>query len=157
MARSTAASRPEGRARMETPDLLLRKARLEDWRDLYRNVWSRPEAARHMLWRISENEQEVRERMERTAAFQQDHDVYLIIEKKSGQVGANWASELSGGRHCNRAGFYRQRIWQADFGASVGLGRRFGRAGVFLFHPSGKRSLRRLSSFLWLRLSAGGG
>ena len=28
MARSTAASRPEGRARMETPDLLLRKARL---------------------------------------------------------------------------------------------------------------------------------
>lgn len=86
MARSTAASRPEGRARMETPDLLLRKARLEDWRDLYRNVWSRPEAARHMLWRISENEQEARERMERTAAFQQDHDVYLIIEKKSGQA-----------------------------------------------------------------------
>ena len=55
MAFSGPDTRPEGKISLETPDLLLRKARLEDWRDLYRNVWSRPEAARHMLWRISEN------------------------------------------------------------------------------------------------------
>lgn len=155
MARSTAASRPEGRARMETPDLLLRKARLEDWRDLCRNVWSRPEAARHMLWRISENEQEARERMERTAAFQQDHDVYLIIEKKSGQAIGYAGLEQIGPQSFQEAGIvigpdfvgrgYGKQIlallldWAAALGgreffystraenaASVGLARSFG-------------------------------
>lgn len=86
MGRSTAASRPEGKILLETPDLRLRKARQGDWRDLYQNVWSRPEAARYMTWTISENEEEARRRMERTVAFHQEHDVYLIVEKKSGQV-----------------------------------------------------------------------
>lgn len=86
MARSSADSRPEGRVELETPDLLLRKARMEDWRQMYQNVWSRPETARHMMWRVSESEQEARQRMERTVAFHQGHDVYLIEEKKSGQV-----------------------------------------------------------------------
>lgn len=86
MAFSGPDTRPEGKISLETPDLLLRKARLEDWQQMYRNVWSRPEAARYMVWQLSESEQEAQDRMARTVAFHQQHDVYLIEEKKSGQV-----------------------------------------------------------------------
>ena len=34
------------------------KARLGDWEDLYRNVWSRPETARYMLWTVTDSEEE---------------------------------------------------------------------------------------------------
>ena len=51
---------------METRDLILDKARFEDWENLYRNVWSRPETARHMLWTVTDSEEEARARMERT-------------------------------------------------------------------------------------------
>ena len=42
---------------METRDLILDKARFEDWEDLYRNVWSRPETARYMLWIVTDSEE----------------------------------------------------------------------------------------------------
>lgn len=31
------------KGRMETEDIILGKAKYEDWRSIYRNVWSRPE------------------------------------------------------------------------------------------------------------------
>ena len=37
----------------ETERLLFRKSRMEDWRDLYEKVWSRPEAARYMFWSVT--------------------------------------------------------------------------------------------------------
>lgn len=104
MARSAADSRPEGKILLETRDLLLRKARLEDWRDLYQNVWSRPEAARYMLWQVSENEEDARRRMERTVDFHRDHDVYLIVEKKSGQVAGFTGLERLGPERFQEAG-----------------------------------------------------
>ena len=33
---------------LETKDLILDKARFEDWKPMYRNVWSRPESFRYM-------------------------------------------------------------------------------------------------------------
>lgn len=37
--------RDEGR--METEDIILGKAKYEDWRSIYQNVWSRPETAEY--------------------------------------------------------------------------------------------------------------
>ena len=44
---------------METEDIILGKAKYEDWRSMYRNVWSRPETAEYMLWRVTADEDEI--------------------------------------------------------------------------------------------------
>ncbi len=72
---------------METKDLILAKGKPEDWKDMYRNVWSRPEAARYMKWNLSEREEDAPARMERTVAFQKEHDgMYNVYEKGTGQA-----------------------------------------------------------------------
>lgn len=71
---------------MEKEDIFLGKAKFEDWKAMYRNVWSRPEAARFMMWQVTESEEEAMERMKRTILFQESHDTYLVYEKKSGQA-----------------------------------------------------------------------
>lgn len=69
---------------METKDLILRKAVYEDWEPMYRNVWSRQETAKYMMWRVTADEHEARERIKRTIAWQAGHDVWLVCEKRGG-------------------------------------------------------------------------
>ena len=54
---------------LETPDLILDKAKFSDWEDLYRNVWSRPESARHMLWSLTTSEEDARIRIQKTIEY----------------------------------------------------------------------------------------
>lgn len=75
---------------METRDLLLTKARFEDWEAMYHNVWSRPETARYMLWEVTASETDAKARIERTIAWQSNHDVWLVREKAGGQA-IGWA------------------------------------------------------------------
>ena len=77
----------------ETKDLLLKKARFEDWEELYRSAWSREETARYMLWKVTETEEEARSRMERTLRFQSEHDAWTVYEKKSGKA-IGWGGML---------------------------------------------------------------
>ena len=71
---------------LETNDLILRKAQFDDWADLYRNVWSREETARFMLWQVTRSEEEAMDRMRRTIQFQSKNDTWTVFEKKSGQA-----------------------------------------------------------------------
>ena len=75
---------------METRDLLLRKGVLADASALYRNVWSRPEAARYMFWPLTTDPKEAPARMARTVAFQAEHDVFTVCEKQTGEA-VGWA------------------------------------------------------------------
>ncbi len=98
--------------------MLLAKARFEDWADMYRNVWSRPETARYMLWTVTASGEEAKARMERTISWQSSHDVWTVYEKSSGQA-IGWAglAELSPG------------VWQ-ETSIALGpdfVGRGFGR------------------------------
>ena len=34
----------------ETKDLILKKAELSDWKDMYHNLWQHEESAKYMLW-----------------------------------------------------------------------------------------------------------
>lgn len=72
--------------KLETEDLFLKKAEFEDWEALYRNVWSRPETARFMAWRLSESEEDAKARIWRTIEYQSAHDAWEVCEKKSRQV-----------------------------------------------------------------------
>lgn len=71
---------------METKDLLLGKAKYEDWESIYRNVWSRPETAKYTLWKVTTDEEGAREWIKRSIAWQENHDAWLVYEKASGQA-----------------------------------------------------------------------
>ncbi len=71
---------------METSDIILGKAKFEDWAALYRNLWSRSEAAKYMLWRISESEEDAERRILKVIEYQKNHDTYLVYLKKSGEA-----------------------------------------------------------------------
>lgn len=71
---------------MEAKDIRLGKAKQEDWQDLYVNLWSRPESARYMLWKVTESEEAAKVRMEKSISFQNAHEAYTIYEKKSGRA-----------------------------------------------------------------------
>lgn len=81
---------------LETKDLVLDKAKQEDWEGMYRNVWSCPEAARYMQWSVTGSEADARERMRRTIQFQKTHDTYLVYWKATGEpIGFAGVEELS--------------------------------------------------------------
>ena len=71
---------------IETPDLILVKGKLSDWKDMYYNVWRHPESARYMFWSPTTNETDAQARMERTIAFQREHDGYQVYEKATGKA-----------------------------------------------------------------------
>lgn len=71
---------------LETKDLFLDKAKPSDWVAMYKNVWSQPESAKYMTWRVTTNEDEAQIRIQKTIEFQKTHDTYLIYEKVSGEA-----------------------------------------------------------------------
>ena len=68
---------------IETKDLILDKARYEDWQAMYRNVWSRPQSFQYMVPELSPNEAEAQERMRRTIGFQAERKTAYTIFLKS--------------------------------------------------------------------------
>ena len=73
--------------RLETEDLILEKARQEDWKDMYENLWRHSESAKHMLWTVSPSEEEARARMARTIALEREKPYALLVyEKRSGKA-----------------------------------------------------------------------
>ncbi|HIS48246.1 MAG TPA: GNAT family N-acetyltransferase [Candidatus Scybalocola faecigallinarum] len=71
---------------IETKDLVLDKAKFSDWEDMYKNVWSHPESARYMSWKVIKNEEDAKVRILKTIETQKTHDTYLVYEKASGQA-----------------------------------------------------------------------
>ena len=81
---------------LETKDLILDKAKISDWKDMYHNVWSRPEIAKYTLWRVSPSAEDAKERILKTIEFQKQHDTYFVYEKASGKpIGFAGVEKLS--------------------------------------------------------------
>jgi RimJ/RimL family protein N-acetyltransferase len=72
--------------KIETKDLVLRKASMKDLNHMYKNIWSQEESAKYMLWQPTKNIEEAEERMKRTIEFQKDKIAYLVYEKMSGEA-----------------------------------------------------------------------
>lgn len=75
----------------ETKDLILRRAVLEDWQAMYRNIWSQPESAKYMVWNVTESEEAAIFRMERTIAYQAAHDYHWTVVEKASMETIGWA------------------------------------------------------------------
>lgn len=68
--------------RIETKDLVLKKAEFDDWEPLLRNIWSHEESAKYMLWKVTKTQEEAKARMIRTLEFEEKEKYALIIYKK---------------------------------------------------------------------------
>lgn len=84
---------------IETKDLILRKAVFSDWKTMYENVWRHPETARYMLWNVTTSEEDAKARMERTIAYERDHEgSFVVAEKMSGAcIGFAGITQISPG------------------------------------------------------------
>lgn len=73
--------------RIETAHLVLKKATLDDWKNICDNLWSHADSAKYMLWEPTLTEEAAIARMKRTLAFQKNHKYALFVyEKKTGQA-----------------------------------------------------------------------
>ena len=73
--------------RLETKDLILKKAVFEDWEPLYRNLTRHAESARYMLWAPDETEDDAKDRMLRTMAFEQrERYAFLVCLRETGEA-----------------------------------------------------------------------
>lgn len=81
---------------LETRDLILDKAKFSDWEGMYYNVWSRPESAKYMNWKLTASESDAQIRIQKTIELQKSHDAWLVYEKANGMpIGFAGVEELS--------------------------------------------------------------
>lgn len=70
---------------LETKDLIIRKAKKEDYSSLLKNYWSKERTAKFMLWKPIFTEDEAIERINKTINFEVDKPCFIITEKSSGE------------------------------------------------------------------------
>lgn len=68
--------------RLETENLILRKARQEDLQDIWHNVWEDVRLAENMLWTVTRTQQEAEERIRRTTALQAQIPAFFVCRKE---------------------------------------------------------------------------
>lgn len=47
--------------KLETKDLILKKAEFEDWKTIYYNLWRHKESAKYMLWQPTETDEDAKD------------------------------------------------------------------------------------------------
>lgn len=82
---------------LETEDLILRKARFDDWKPMYENVWRHESAARYMTWDVTRSEAEARDRIKRTIRYQQNGGLSFIVTLDGEPVGFAGVMEVEPG------------------------------------------------------------
>ena len=48
--------------KLETKDLILKKAEFDDWKAIYHNLWRHKESAKYMLWSLTETDEVAKDR-----------------------------------------------------------------------------------------------
>lgn len=75
--------------KLETKDLILKKAEFEDWKTIYYNLWRHKESAKYMLWQPTETDEDAKDRMKRTIAFEEKPEnkyALFVYLKKTGEA-----------------------------------------------------------------------
>ena len=69
--------------RIETKNLVLRKARLSDLDAIYENIWSDKSVAETMMWKPTESYEEAVERLKRTMIYHSQYPAYFVCLKET--------------------------------------------------------------------------
>ena len=111
----------------ETKDLILKKAEFEDWKTIYYNLWRHKESAKYMLWQPTETDEDAKDRMKRTIAFEEKPEnkyaLFVYLKKTGEAIGFAGMRELEPGKlgakefhACNRIGNAASRVLQLSCG-----------------------------------------
>ena len=80
------------KVRLETQDLVLKKSEYDDWEALFKNIWSKSESAKYMLWTVIKTEDEAKERMRKGIKYQEQEKYALIVYLKETMEAIGWAT-----------------------------------------------------------------
>lgn len=69
-----------------TDNLILRNATINDLDEIYSNVWKDYDLAKYMLWQVSTDLEEAKNRLDRTIKYQLSNDVFFVTLKSTGEV-----------------------------------------------------------------------
>lgn len=72
--------------KIETRDLFLKKATMDDVDDMHTTIWSKEETTKYMLWQVTRNIEEAKIRMLKTIEYQKNNLAYLVYEKETGKA-----------------------------------------------------------------------
>ncbi len=72
--------------RLETKNLILRKAKVEDLDLIWKNIWYDRHIAENMLWEVTISLEEAKKRMERTIKYQSEHYAYFVCLKTNDEA-----------------------------------------------------------------------
>ena len=70
----------------ETKDLIIKKGSIDDVYDMYENLWSSYKSSKYMLWRVSENIDQAKERIVKWLERQKDYDEWFVYEKSTNRA-----------------------------------------------------------------------
>lgn len=74
--------------KIETKNLLLRKARYDDLESIWNNVWKDETLASTMLWRVTDNINDAKGRLERTIKYQsKNYSYFICLKEKDEPIG----------------------------------------------------------------------
>ena len=68
-----------------TQNLILRKATWDDLESIWNNVWKNKNIADHMLWKVTEQLEDARVRMEKTIEYQSENYAYFVCLKENNE------------------------------------------------------------------------
>lgn len=87
--------------KLETKDLILKKAEFDDWKAIYHNLWRHKESAKYMLWSPTETDEAAKDRMKRTIAFEEKPEnkyaLFVYLKKTGEAIGFAGMRELEPG------------------------------------------------------------
>ena len=72
---------------IQTKRLVLRKAKLQDYKPLYQNFWSDEKGWKYMLWRPVKNLTEAKAKMKEIVEKQKNSPRFLIVDKSNEPIG----------------------------------------------------------------------
>ena len=75
--------------KLETKDVVLKKAEFTDWKAIYKNLWMHEESARYMLGTPTKTEEDAKTRMFRTIEFEKKPEnkyLFLVYLKETGEA-----------------------------------------------------------------------
>ena len=68
---------------LQTKDLIIGKAKMEDLETIYNNYWCSEKTAKYMFWFPQKNLEEAKDRLIRTIEYQKENFAFLVYEKSS--------------------------------------------------------------------------
>lgn len=106
--------------RLETKNLVLRKARESDLEAIYNNVWSDQEIAKTMLWEPTKTLEDAASRLERTIKYQSVYHAYFVCLKETNEpVGFAGVRKTDDGGYEESGICVARKYWGLGYGKEI--------------------------------------